>query len=405
MENKKIPITILNGYLGAGKTTLLNHLLNNQVGLKIAVIVNDLSEVNIDAKLIEQGTSVEHIKEEMVELSNGCICCSLRSDLLVGITRLVDSKKYDYIIIESSGVTEPIPVAQTIIMGQTEDGRDLSQLCYIDSMLTVVDALRMKTEFNLGQALEEHGHEHEEHHHDHHHDDEEEKPIAGLLVEQLEFCNIVLLNKTDLVSKEELAIIKSYIKKIQPEATLIETKFGKVPFDQILNTHSFNLKTVANSAGWIQELDGHDHEEAHDHASEYGISSFVYRRKRPFDIKKLGLFYDYLPRSIVRTKGVIWLDINHDYAFMISQAGESMKFEEFGLWLGSRSEEDIQAYLKNSEKLRKNWDEYHDRQTELVIIGIHMDQKEVETMLDNALMTKEELETSWNEYLKIKNAK
>lgn len=382
----KIPITVLNGYLGSGKTTFLNHLLQNQDGLKIAVIVNDLGEVNVDAKLIDSAGILESGDAKMIELSNGCICCSLRSDLMMGIEEIIKSKRFDYIVIESSGVTEPIPVAQTMILGQTTDGIPLSDLCYVDAMVTVVDALRLKDEFALGHELI---HAQTEDNHEHHHHEHGEESIAGLLVDQLEFCNIVILNKIDLVSKVELATIKSYVKKIQPTAKLIETFYGRVDFNDILNKKSFNLDEVVQGTGWVQAL-LNPHMD-HNHAAEYGISSFVYRRRRPFDAGRLAHFFEDLGQTVIRTKGIIWLSSSFDTAFMLSQAGGNISFDEFGTWLATKDKTTIEKLLASDARIRSDWDDsIGDRMNEIVVIGFKMDKSRVMKQLDNALVDEKE---------------
>ncbi|VEU80455.1 GTP-binding protein [Haploplasma axanthum] len=400
MSNKKMPVTILNGYLGAGKTTLLNNILNNQDGLKVAVIVNDLAEFNIDSKLVENGTSVTKVNDNLVELSNGCICCTLQSDLLTSLDDLINSKKYDYIIIESSGMTEPIPVAQTIYYGETKDGKLLQEKAFIDSMITVVDAYRLKTEFGLGHDLEHSEHEHH-HDHDHHEDEEEQRELAGLLVEQIEFCNIIVLNKVDLVDKEDLEVIKSYIKKIQPYATIIETEYTKFDYKEIINKNLFNLQDVLNNIGWVKELSGEVHHHDHDHAAEYGITSFVYRKRIPFSADRLSKFYQELPVNIVRSKGIIWLESDNQSSYILSQAGKSLKFDIFGSWVANLPKEQQDEYLKNTPSLSTIWDkEYGDRLTELVVIGHNMDEEKVRESLDEALLTDNEFEEIWKAFKK-----
>jgi len=397
METKKTPITVLNGYLGAGKTTLLNNLVNNNQGLKIAVIVNDLAELNIDSKLITHNSEVKELDNNLIELTNGCICCGLQNDLLNSLDNLVNQKRFDYIVIESSGITEPIPIAQTIYYGKMKNGKMLFEEAYIDSMITVVDALRLKEEFNLGEKLEKNDHDqgHEHHHHDDELDDENDDKISVLIAEQIEFCNIVVLNKVDLVEKEELETIKSYVKKIQPHAQVIETKFSYFDYNSFLNKNLFDLKNILNNIGWIKELEEEHHHNHHEHgsthASEYGISSFVYKARKPFNANKLSNFYQNLPKEIIRSKGIIWLEADNENSYILSQASKNIKFDIFGTWIANLKKKQQDEYLKQNSIVLKNWDEkYGDRLSELVIIGYKMDKEKIIKLLDDCLLDDEE---------------
>ena len=281
MPDKIVPITLLTGYLGSGKTTLINHILSNQEGYKVAVIVNDIGEVNIDADLISKGGVVNQTDDSLVPLTNGCICCTLKVDLMQQIVDLIKTKQFDYILIEASGICEPIPIAQTItVLSESTQQYGLPKICRLDNIVSVVDALRLATEFGCGANLVK--------------DDLEEEDIENLLIQQIEFCNTIILNKVDEISKEELQKVKAIIKKLQPNAEIIETNYGNVPTDKLLNTNLFNFNKASVSAGWVEELESDEEDEEHNHhhhhddteTEEYGISSFVYYRRKPFRIKK-----------------------------------------------------------------------------------------------------------------------
>lgn len=326
MKEKIVPITLLTGYLGAGKTTLINHVLNNQEGYKVAVIVNDIGEVNIDADLIAKGGIVKEKDSSLVPLSNGCICCTLKVDLMQQIVDLIKTGKFDYILIEASGICEPLPIAQTItVLSEQTEEYGLPKICRLDNVVTVVDSLRLRDEFNCGDNLVK--------------EEIEDEDIENLLIQQIEFCNKIILNKVDEVSSDELNKVKAIIKKLQPKAELIETNYGKVEVSKILDTNSFNFEEASMSAGWIEELnrtdneidehehhhnqghhyeheEGHEHEHGHGHchchkcaegeAEEYGIGTFVYYRRAPFNKEKFDKFAVDFPSNIIRCKGVMW---------------------------------------------------------------------------------------------------
>ena len=298
-NNKIVPITLLTGYLGSGKTTLINHILNNQEGYKVAVIVNDIGEVNIDADLISKGGVVNQTDDSLVPLTNGCICCTLKVDLMQQIVDLIKTGQFDYILIEASGICEPIPIAQTItVLSESTEQYGLPKICRLDNVVSVVDALRLASEFGCGENLVK--------------EDIEDEDIENLLIQQIEFCNIIILNKVDEISKEELQKVKAIIKKLQPNAQIIETNYGKVDTDELLNTNLFDFNKASVSAGWVEELerddveedddDDDDHEHSHHHhhdeteTEEYGISSFVYYRRKPFRAKKFEKFLDEFPK-------------------------------------------------------------------------------------------------------------
>ncbi len=396
MQNKIIPVTLLTGYLGAGKTTLLNHVLNNQKGYKVAVIVNDIGEVNIDADLIGKGGVVNQTDDSLVPLQNGCICCTLKVDLMQQIVELANTGKFDYILIEASGICEPIPIAQTITaIAEDAASYGLPQICRLDNVVSVVDASRLATEFGCGSYLEK---------------EVEEEDIENLIIQQIEFCNVIVLNKIDEITKEELEQVKTVIRKLQPKAEIIETNYGKVDVSKILDTRSFNLDEVASSAGWIQELeadeefeeehehnenDDHDEEEHHHHhhnhehgeTEEYGISSFVYYRREPFDRSRFEDFANNFPKSVIRCKGLLWFSNEPSIGYVFEQAGKLVQAFESGEWIASAPKYEQVKLLKENPDIAKDWDQkYGDRMIKLVFIGKNMDKQEIFEKLDKCLI-------------------
>lgn len=399
MTIKNIPVLLLTGYLGSGKTTLLNRILKNQKGIKFAVIVNDIGEVNIDADLIEKGGVVGQKDDSLVALQNGCICCTLKMDLVEQLRDITRMKRFDYIVIEASGICEPAPIAQTIVsipsLGPEYVMDGYPQL---DSIVTVVDALRMRDEFNSGSDLMR--------------NNIDEDDIENLVIQQIEFCNIILLNKASEVSKEELGKVRQIIRTLQPKAEIIECDYGDVDLDRIINTHKFNFEEVATSATWIQEIEGHDdddddddedddHEHHHDHdhhhehhhhhdegeAEEYGIGTFVYYARRPFN---LGLFDEFVARkwhkNIIRAKGICYFRGEEDICYVFEQAGHQVSLRNAGQWYATMSKEELQDFMERNPQLRRDWDDqYGDRMQKLVFIGQNLDKEKITADLDFCL--------------------
>lgn len=387
MTQKQVPVTVLSGYLGSGKTTVLNHVLNNRQGLKVAVIVNDMSEVNIDAALVKGEATLSRTEEKLVELSNGCICCTLRDDLMQEIEKLVNEGKYDYILIESTGISEPVPVAQTFTYADEESGIDLTSLARLDCLVTVVDANRFWHDFGSGQSLLDRNQAT---------GDEDTRDVVDLLIDQIETCDVLLLNKCDLVDDTELNKLEGIIRKLQPNAKIIRTENGQVNPSEILNTGRFDFEKVSMSAGWIQELEKESHTPE---TEEYGIGSFVYRRRKPFHPSRLAEFMSYWPEEVVRAKGLVWLAAEGDVAASLSQAGPSIQFGPAGHWVAALPEADKEEILRNEPDVLEKWDaQWGDRQTELVMIGIEMERASIEDELDQCLLSDEEMLADWGHF-------
>ena len=371
--NKIVPITLLTGYLGSGKTTLINHVLNNQEGYKVAVIVNDIGEVNIDAELIEKDGIVKEKDENLVPLSNGCICCTLKVDLMNQIVDLIKTGKFDYILIEASGICEPIPIAQTItVLSESTEPYGLPKVCRLDNVVTVVDALRLATEFDCGDDLEK--------------EEIDDEDIENLIIQQIEFCNTIILNKVDEVSEEQLGKVKEVIKKLQPTAEIIETNYGKVDVEKILNTNKFNFEEATMAAGWVEELNKEEEEEEESETEEYGISSFVYYRREGMNREKFDKYVCNLPKNIIRAKGLVWFTDEKDMSYVFEQAGKQVQTGEAGEWLDSLPEREKKQILEENPEIKKDWNEqYGDRMTKIVFIGQKMDKKAIIEELDKCL--------------------
>lgn len=422
MAKINVPVLLLTGYLGSGKTTLLNRILSNRRGIRFAVIVNDIGEVNIDADLIQKGGVVDQQDDSLVALQNGCICCTLKMDLVQQISDIIAQQRFDYLVIEASGICEPAPIAQTICSMQSmAEPVTRHGIPELDCIVTVVDALRMKDEFQSGEGLLKKS--------------IDEEDIENLVIQQIEFCNIILLNKASEVEPHELERIRQIIKALQPKAEIIECDYGNVDFDRILHTHMFDFNRVATSAAWIDEIENHhgDEEEEHHHhhdeekdenehhhgeeeehhhhhhgeekeecghhhhhhhhhdegeAEEYGIGTFVYYRRQPFDLGRFDHFVARLwPTNVIRAKGICYFKGEEDTCYLFEQAGKQVGLQNAGQWYATMPKPELEAMLAKDNGLRRDWDErYGDRMQKLVFIGQHLDKEVISTILDECLV-------------------
>ncbi len=383
----KLPVTVLSGFLGAGKTTVLNHALHNRERLRVAVIVNDMSEVNIDARLVRGGkAALNRVEEKLVEMSNGCICCTLREDLLQEVARLAREGRFDYLLIESTGISEPLPIAETFTFAD-EEGKSLSDVAALDTMVTVVDALNFLKEYMAADDLRERGLALGE---------DDDRTVVDLLVEQVEFANVLIINKSDLVSPNELARLESVLRHLNPEATLLLAKFGQVPLECIFNTGLFNFAKASAAPGWLKEIRGEHVPET----EEYGISSFVYRARRPFHPKRFDKVLHGELKNVIRSKGFFWLATRMEVSGLWSQAGGAARIEPGGVWMAAVPRDDWPDDPAERDEIMQLWEQPHgDRRQELVFIGVRMNQEQIVQALDACLLTDEEMalgEDGWS---------
>lgn len=378
MDIKETPVLLLTGYLGSGKTTLLNRILSNEKGIRFAVIVNDIGEVNIDADLIQQGGVVGEGDDSLVALQNGCICCTLKMDLVQQLSEIVAQNRFDYIVIEASGICEPAPIAQTIsVYPQMYPEYAKNGIAKLDAIVTVCDALRLRDEFAEGTDLTK--------------GNLGEDDLASLVIQQVEFCNIILLNKADEVSADELVRIKAILRQIQPKAAIVPCNYGDVPIENIINTHLFDFEKVATSARWIEAVEGDEDDlenEEEGEALEYGIGTFVYTRRRPFLMTEFDQFIARkFPKSVIRCKGLCYFAEEKDMCYVFEQAGSQVSLRNAGQWYATMPKDELEEFKKNNPGAAKDWDpEYGDRIQKLVFIGQDMDRKEIEKLLDECLL-------------------
>lgn len=391
MEEQMIPVTVLSGTLGAGKTTTLNHVLRESDHRDLAVLVNDMGEVNVDADLVAESSDISADEEELIELSNGCICCELRGDLLDAIGGLTRKREFDAIVIESTGVAEPLPVAQTLTLGFDQSDLDPTEFyeetgieplenCYLDTTVTVVDAHQFNEAMQSDEILD---------------DDGTKKHLGDLLVEQVEFCDVLLLNKCDLVDEGTLAEIEETLEVLQPRAKIVRTTHGRVDVDEVVDTGRFDFEEASRSAGWMQEL-----QEPHESAEEeHGVTSFVFEARRPFQPERFAELLDAFPENVVRSKGHFWLAGREEMALMLNVAGQSIRVAPAGNWIATLSPEERDEQFDAYPELEEMWDEqWGDRGSQLVLIGTEMDRESIREHLELCLLTDQEMDGDWNAF-------
>lgn len=378
VNNREIPVLLLTGYLGSGKTTLLNRILSNRKGIRFAVIVNDIGEVNIDADLIEKGGVVGGADDSLVPLQNGCICCTLKMDLVNQLNDLCRMGRFDYIVIEASGICEPAPIAQTICsMPKLIPDNPVKDIPKLDAIVTVVDALRMQSEFESGDSLKKPG--------------LEEDDLESLVIQQIEFCNIVLLNKVSEVSEDELGRIRGIVRALNPKAVIMECDYGDINLEKIIDTRLFDFDKVATSAAWIAAIEGDEDGELHNDESgealEYNIGTYVYFRRKALDINK----FDYIvskkwPKNIIRAKGLCYFSDEKDKCYLFEQSGIQKSIKDAGLWFAAMPEAQLQEMMRRDRNLRRDWDsEYGDRMEKIVFIGQDLDTRLIDELMDSCL--------------------
>ncbi|EMA30593.1 GTP-binding protein [Halobiforma nitratireducens] len=385
MTDERIPVSVLSGSLGAGKTTVLNHVLTADHGLEVAVVVNDMGEVNVDAEYVAQQSDLGG-EEEIIEMSNGCICCRLRGDMLEEVGRLADRREFDYLLVESSGISEPIPVAQTFALGFEDADFDPTDTYRLDTMVTVVNAHSFWESFDSGTALAEDDL-----------DDHAGRVPEEVLLDQIEFCDVLLVNKCDLVPDDDLEEIEAVLERLQPRAEIVRTEFGDVDPEEILGTDEFDFQRAQNAAGWKHELQ-HDHH--HDPQEEHGVTSFVYQRRRPFRPKRIASLLSELPDEVVRAKGFFWSAGREDVAMGMDKAGTSVRAGPSGQWLATLPEREREQYFAARPGLKDDWhEEYGDRMTRLVFIAREFDEDGLIDRLDDCLLTDAEMAENWDAYV------